>query len=164
MCVDLTPGIEMYTNFSANPDHAREFFIAYQDRILYGTDIGAKALLATPEQGIEVKESRSRIDLVRNFLESNDEYWLEDDGGFLLGKQEKPFKGIHLPETALNKIYYQNFERICNNLPRELNPRAIVAECERLVLMIGAMGSVTPDRPTNPAIAQEVKSYFEAYP
>jgi hypothetical protein len=46
MYVDLTPGIEMYFNFAADPQHTRQFFMQYQDRIIYGTDIGARALLA----------------------------------------------------------------------------------------------------------------------
>lgn len=52
MQVDLTPGIEMYMNFARDPQKAREFFIKYQDRIVYGTDIGAKALLATPGMNV----------------------------------------------------------------------------------------------------------------
>ena len=47
--IDLTPGIEMYFNFSSSPQKVKEFFINYQDRIIFGTDIGAKALLSTPE-------------------------------------------------------------------------------------------------------------------
>jgi len=76
MCVDLTPGIEMYRNFSKNPEGARNFFRKYQDRILYGTDIGAKALLATPDEGIQKGESWSRINLVRSFLEKSGEFKL----------------------------------------------------------------------------------------
>ncbi len=51
MHVDLTPGIEMYHNFSRNPQATRDFFLRYQERILFGTDIGAKALLASPGSG-----------------------------------------------------------------------------------------------------------------
>jgi predicted TIM-barrel fold metal-dependent hydrolase len=161
MCVDLTPGIEMYANFSAHPDQARDFFNKYQDRILYGTDIGAKALLATPEIGIERGESQARIELVRNFLESDSEYWVGDDGGFLFGKRDKPFQGLNLPGNVLRKIYYQNFERICNSTPRKLEPVAVIAECQRLEMMIEAMGAATPGGSGDPSVAKQVKSFFE---
>ena len=66
-----------------------------------------------------------------------------------------------LPEVVLEKIYYRNFQRLAGNHPRELDPRAIVEECERL-MMIGAMGSMQPEEPGDPSVAQMVKSYFEA--
>ena len=81
MHIDLTPGIEMYHEFSKNPDKAREFFIKYQDRILFGTDIGAKALLATPQIGIEPAESKIRHVLVKNFLETDGEFSLDSSQG-----------------------------------------------------------------------------------
>ncbi|MDD3335679.1 MAG: amidohydrolase family protein [Eubacteriales bacterium] len=37
---DITPGREMYENFSMRADEWRDFSIRYQDRILYGTDNG----------------------------------------------------------------------------------------------------------------------------
>jgi inosine-uridine nucleoside N-ribohydrolase len=91
MCIDLVPGIEMYFNLSIDPEAIRVFF-HYQDRILYGTDIGTKVLLATPEVGIEFVESRTRANLVRNFLESVAEFWLPKGAGFRFGEQETPFQ------------------------------------------------------------------------
>jgi hypothetical protein len=41
--LDLTPGTEMYDNFSLQPEAWRSFFIRYQDRILFGTDNGYDA-------------------------------------------------------------------------------------------------------------------------
>ncbi|MEM3659311.1 MAG: amidohydrolase family protein [Thermoproteota archaeon] len=38
-CLDLTPGIEMYHNFSTKKEAWREFFVKYEDKILFGTDI-----------------------------------------------------------------------------------------------------------------------------
>jgi predicted TIM-barrel fold metal-dependent hydrolase len=162
MCVDLTPGIEMYHNFSINPDQARQFFIQYQDRILYGTDIGAKALLATPEQGIESEESQARVLVVRSTLESEGEFWLPEGDGFLFGETQTPFQGLNLPAPVLRKIYYQNFERMVGTQPRPLDAGAIVTECERLTKMIAAMGAVQAGEPGDPSIAQMVKSFFEA--
>jgi len=36
VCFDLTPGVEMYLNFARGLDAARDFFIRYQDRLIYG--------------------------------------------------------------------------------------------------------------------------------
>jgi hypothetical protein len=151
----------MYHNFSADPDTVREFFITYQDRIVYGTDIGAKALLATPEEGIEPGESQARVYVVRNFLETDGEYQLED-GGFLFGDPSFRYRGIALPNEVLHKIYVANFERIAGARPRTLNPEAIVLECERLTMMVGMMGTAVPDTEGDPSIAQMVKGFFEA--
>jgi predicted TIM-barrel fold metal-dependent hydrolase len=160
MVVDLTPGIEMYHNFSREPQAAREFFVRYQDRILFGTDIGAKALLSTPELGIEPEESAVRIQIVRRFLETEGEYKLEVESGFLFGRFSGPFQGIGLPQDVLKKIYFQNFERMAGSLPKVLEPQAIVAECDRLSMLIPAMGSIQPDVPGDVSIAKMVKEHF----
>jgi len=162
MVVDMTPGIEMYHNFSTAPDAARAFFLKYQDRIVYGTDIGARALLAAPEEGIAPGDSHARAYLVRTFLETEDEFWLPEGHGFLFGKLETPFRGIGLPRPVLEKIYYRNFERLAGARPRELDPAAIVAECDRLTMMINAMGAAQPGMAGDPSIAQMVKAFFES--
>ena len=160
MCVDLTPGIEMYHNFSRDPDAAREFFLKYQERILFGTDIGAKALLSTPEMGIEADESAVRIQIVRRFLEEDGPFQLEVDSGFLFGRFSGPFHGLGLPEEALKKIYAQNFERLAGSQPRALNPGAIIAECERLAMIIPMMGATQPDVPMDLSVVNMVKEHF----
>lgn len=40
ICFDLSPGIEMYHNFSGKIDETRSFFAKYADRLIYGTDSG----------------------------------------------------------------------------------------------------------------------------
>ncbi len=160
MRVDLTPGIEMYRNFTQNPDGAREFFVAFQDRILFGTDIGAKALLSTPELGIEPRESSLRIELVRRFLEADGEFTLEAENGFLFGRFAGPFHGLGLPGPILEKIYFRNFEDLAGRQPKALDPQGIVAECERLTGLIGVMGSAQPGAPGDVSIAARVREHF----
>jgi len=120
MHIDLTPGIEMYLNFSSNPDRARDCFIKHQDRIIYGTDIGARALLADREGGIEKEESLARVKVVRGFLENEGPFKLTHEG-FLFGGPDAVFRGIHLPDEVLDKIYYRNFECFANPQPNPLN-------------------------------------------
>ncbi len=65
---DLTPGIEMYQNFSAAPEKARRFFQRYGRRIVYGTDIGGRAVIANGTRGLIRKECLQRAALVKAFL------------------------------------------------------------------------------------------------
>jgi hypothetical protein len=162
MYIDLTPGIEMYTNFSATIDKTREFFLRYQDRIMFGTDIGAKALLVDPSQGIQLSESRERVFLIRNFLENTGEFYLNSESGFLFGNATTPFLGLGLPVNVLEKIYYKNFERAVGLTPRPLNPEVIIDLCKYTATMIEIQGSSQPGLPGDPSVVQTVKSFFEA--
>jgi len=161
MHVDLTPGIEMYYNLGRQVEQAREFFLAYQERILYGTDIGAKALLGTPGMSIESHESSLRVRVVRSFLEKEGEYRIDVGDGFLFGRFAGPYRGIHLPEEALCRIYAGNFERLVGTQPRGLNPTAIVSECERLQMMIPMMGAAQPGVEMDLSVAGQVGNYFK---
>ncbi len=161
MHVDLTPGIEMYFNFAREPEKTREFFIKYQDRIIYGTDIGARALLRDREAGIEAEESLARIEVVRGFLENDGPFNLTH-AGFLFGGREAEFYGINLPEDVLDKIYYQNFERFAGAAPKPLNKEAILEEAQRLETMIKAMAAVQPGLSGDTSSVNRVQEYFQA--
>ena len=74
------------------PYSAREFFIRYQDRILYGSD-------GTPDT--------KNIQAYFRFLETYDEYMkypLQDE----INQGRWRIYGIGLPDEVLQKIYYQN--------------------------------------------------------
>ncbi|MBW7856879.1 MAG: amidohydrolase family protein [Leptonema sp. (in: Bacteria)] len=74
------------------PKAARDFFIKYQDRILYGTD------------GVPDYE---KVRIYWRFFETDDEYF----DYFPPHKPRKGFwkiSGISLPDTVLKKLYYQN--------------------------------------------------------
>ena len=159
MHVDLTPGIEMYHNFSRQPEKARDFFLKYQDRILYGTDIGARALLGDQAAGIEQEESLARIEVVRGFLENEGPFTLAHEG-FLFGGQEAVFQGIHLPGDVLDKIYFQNFERFAGAAPKPLNPQVIVEEGQRLQMMINVMAELQPGTSGDTSSADELLRVF----
>jgi predicted TIM-barrel fold metal-dependent hydrolase len=159
--VDLTPGIEMYQNFAEDIQTARDFFIKYQGRILFGTDIGAKALLVDPSKGIEQGESHERVFLVRNFLENDGEFNLSPESGFLFGKPKKPFHGLGLPESILEKIYHKNFERIVGPVPRKINSTAVIELCNQVETMIQMQGSSQPNVPGDPSVVRLVRSFFE---
>jgi predicted TIM-barrel fold metal-dependent hydrolase len=78
------------------PYTARRFFLQYADRILFGTDTG-------PDLISYRKAYR--------FLETDDEYFNYSPGD-LPGQGRWHVHGLYLPEDVLEKIYYQNAQRI----------------------------------------------------
>jgi len=108
VCFDLAPHMDMYHDFSRDPEAARAFFIRYQDRTLYGTDIDTRALVRGPD-GLRFMQSIPL--LIRSFLET--------DGKFTMPDGEH-YHGIGLPRDVLAKVYAANFERIYGAVPGRL--------------------------------------------
>ena len=76
------------------PRRARDFFIKYQDRIMFGTD-----------NGMDEAMYRNHF----RWLETNDEYF--DYWGYP-GQGRWEIYGMELPDTVLEKIYHKNAERM----------------------------------------------------
>lgn len=74
-----------------------DFFIKYQDRIMYGTDLEDHNGLA-PEMITKRAHELWLRDWI--YLTSNDSL----QSAFL----DKKFRGLHLPRTVIDKIYYSN--------------------------------------------------------
>ncbi len=91
----------MMTEFGAReaelgrqPRRAREFFLKYQDRIMFGTD-----------NGMEEEMYRNHF----RWLETGDEYF--DYWGYP-GQGRWKIYGMELPDPVLEKIYHLNAERV----------------------------------------------------
>lgn len=108
--LDLTPGPGMYRHFSANPEKARDFFVKYQDRIVFGTDNHGEARDFGPGAPMEYWPVY-KILAMRTFLETDKQFqgW------------HYSLQGIALEEEILRKIYTRNFHRYTGNKPRTLN-------------------------------------------
>ena len=119
--LDLTLGIELMYNISRRSDDWRDFFIKYQDRFFFGTDIATWQTL---------QEALDRIWLIRNFLESDEEFYTPSTADKLLTRYEKPFVGLHLPEPVLRKIYAENFRRLWGQKPKEADLNAFLDHLE----------------------------------
>ena len=118
---DLALGIELMYNISRRRDDWREFFMKYQDRILFGTDIATWQSL---------QESLARIWIPKNFLESDEEFLTPPAADFLLTRYEEPFIGLNLPKEALMKIYVENFQRLWGGEPKEIDLSIVMKRCE----------------------------------
>jgi predicted TIM-barrel fold metal-dependent hydrolase len=78
------------------PRAAREFFIRYQDRVLFGLD---------------GRPDGEQYRLYFRFLETDDEYF--DYGtGPVPGQGRWCIYGVHLPDEVLRKIYFENAARL----------------------------------------------------
>ncbi len=158
--VDLTPGIELYVNLSKDPDAARAFFDEFSDRILFGTDIGARAVIGrTP---LDRNESFQRVKLCRSFLEKEGEFAMEMDGGFLMGEGELKLFGLGLPEGTLQGIYHDNFMDFVGAPPRAVKARLVRAECRRLRFMMGIMARFDKDFAADYTSVDDVTTYFKS--
>jgi len=124
---DLAPGIEMMHNFSKRPEEAREFFLKYQDRIVFGTDFSPRFLL-------------SRIWVLRSFLETDQTFHVPTDDNLFWPDHRTMIEGIKLPEAALKKIYADNFRRIVSPRPKPLVMPLVMAELNRLAAISDAVG------------------------
>jgi hypothetical protein len=121
---DLAPGIELFYNLSREPDRARDFFIRFGGRILFGTDILSEH---TPA------EARHRAGIVLRFLAGGGTFRVPAGADFLLGKPEDGvIRGLSLPEDTLHDILTANFRRVFGPTPRPLDADRARAECLRL--------------------------------
>ena len=124
ICFDLTPGSEMFFNFMADREATKEFFLHYQDRLIFGTDSGASAV-GKPDQPLNREETLGRTFFVRCFLEQDGP--LEIPQGVSHWKRpDKLIYGLNLPTAVLEKIYHANFERLLGPFPAKLEPTKAV--------------------------------------
>jgi hypothetical protein len=142
---DLTPGVEMYGNFSRNHDAARRFFVKYQDRLIYGTDVNSDILQGSP---LGRFTSLAVSWLVRNFLESDGEFWMPLATKDWLAPDLDAFRGLGLPRPALERIYSGNFQRLFGCMPVGLDTRQALAELERVAAVIDVRNTgIVTDNP-----------------
>lgn len=106
--IDITPGSELFYNLSENQAEAIRFFDRYQDRICFGTDIGARNLVAKEPRKLSKEECDSRLRLIREFLETKGDYPLRPDGYYITA-EDRTMHGLGLSQEILDKIYGKNF-------------------------------------------------------
>lgn len=115
---DLTPGW-LFKSFERNLEGWREFFIKYQDRILFGTDNDYGA-------------SKELLYVMRTILETDNEieYW------------DMPLHGMKLERPVLEKIYGANFRRYAGPAPKPVAAEQVRLECDR----VARRAEISPSR------------------
>lgn len=110
ICLDLTPGTEMFFNFSKDIELWNAFFRRYSQRIIFGSDLyGA---------GYGVNRHR----LVRCFLETEKVFVANDEGGIITP--------INLQDNLLADIYYNNAKRLLGGEPKQVDRQKAYAACK----------------------------------
>lgn len=98
MAVDLAARMgQVFYQTAQNQEKVRDFFIQYQDRILYGTDLA--------DNGIRSKEQ---------LYQAMEDNWRRDWEFFVSDNEmssslvDESFRGLKLPKKVVDKIFYQN--------------------------------------------------------
>lgn len=112
--LDITPGREMYENFSKRPAYWRDFFHRYADRILFGTDMTR----------METQGSASDlIAAMKRFLATEDvfSYW------------DFNIHGLGLSQADCTRIGKINFTDRVRPSPRPIDPKALRTYIDRQI-------------------------------
>jgi predicted TIM-barrel fold metal-dependent hydrolase len=104
LCVDMAARI---CHFQVQDrQKVRDFIIKYQDRLLYGTDLGAGRVYTKSD--------------IEKTLEQIEETYMKDYRYFATGEEmevwevDGAFRGLALPKEVLEKIFYTNFQKWFN--------------------------------------------------
>lgn len=125
VCVDLTPGVEMYGSFGKYPAYTKDFFTKYSDRILFGTDSNDN----------DYQEGNWDIgQQVFDFLTTDKDL---DAWGY-------QFKGIQLDNASADKILYKNFLKRVSQTPKPINAPALIAYYEKYKPLIKRHDLIQP--------------------
>ncbi len=109
---DITPGTEMFFNFSKRRQDWRGFFTENAGRVIFGSDC--------TDDPKSLDYFKRRIANIRSFLETKESY----EWG----------RGIGLRPEALERIYSANFKALAGGGPKPVAPEALRELCERTML------------------------------
>jgi predicted TIM-barrel fold metal-dependent hydrolase len=133
--LDVTPGTEMYFNFTKDREGWRNFFIDYQDRILFGTDNGWGDEASPAQKAIEGCEKIAFLDA---FFSGDSTIRLWD---------KHLMRGLALPGKVLDKLYRDNFLAMAGErkTPKKVNLDAACAYAQSLYKHTGSMKEELPE-------------------
>lgn len=110
---EVAKRLDRYPNFAVDtsarirdlavqdPQLVREFFLAYADRILFGTDIVERR----PFSDLSENERQARLQSLEEHYRAEFAYYETSGPVMLRGRQ---FQGLGLPAEVLDKFYYTN--------------------------------------------------------
>lgn len=108
LCIDVTPGGEMYDAFRENFDFYCDFFEKYSNRIFFGTD-------ASFTENDLYEHYINIVTQVYNFLATDKDVEI----------YTVKCPAIKISEEARDNILYKNFERTTGATPKKVNKAAI---------------------------------------
>ena len=145
---DLTPGIEMYENFSLAPEETRAFFDRFHNRILYGTDIGSRFVYHGGGRPFNEKENLRRPEIVRAFLTNREYETVSADGNFVVGRPDFAMMGLGLEGERLREILGGNYLRFVGADARPVDAEkalALVADTREKLRAAAKLPGFCPD-------------------
>lgn len=96
MAVDLARMSDLFLHAKKDWKKTRDFFIRYQDRLLYATDVQVNATKDAQSFRKSIHDARMR-------------YWLFFTSDTTMNEGSVgDFKALHLPRNVVDKIYYHN--------------------------------------------------------
>ena len=120
VCVDITPGSEMYRNMSIDRKLWRHIFTRYADRFLLGTDTYS----LTP-----LEMAKDRLENIFQFLLTEKEN---------LSLYSFPIKGLGLDRKTVSQILSGNFRRRVGEKPRKIDQEKLRAYIQKYLPLVGA--------------------------
>ncbi len=114
---DITPGREMYDNFTRRRDTWKAFFEKYASRILFGTDMAYDESQGEPDDIVVT---------MKRFLTTKDtfRYWDFD------------IRGLELPTDAVQAIEGGNFVRLVGEKPAPIDRKKLARYAERALPLV----------------------------
>ena len=112
MSLDMTARISHFK--VQDRDKVRDFIIKYQDRLLYGTDVGIK------DREISATSLSKIISIIQDVWLKDWEYFTTDKI-LVQNDKVKSYRGLDLPVSVLNKIYCENAMRMYPELGSQIS-------------------------------------------
>lgn len=135
VCLDITPGSEMYEAFTQNYSYWRDFFECYSDRIIFGTDVSYGDSVEQFE-----RDSDELVETMRRFLTTDDTF---EKWGYSL-------KGFKLSKASLDNILGNNFARRVSPEPAPINRKALAGYVDKALAFVN-----------NPELRKWYEKFFE---
>lgn len=106
VCIDLTPGTEMFLDFSANREVWKEIFEKYYNRFMFGTDVESSYSLAFKQ---------SKVENIVRFFTTGDEF--QAFGGIV--------RGLALDQEKCEYIFGRSFRMFMGGAPKKIDAEAL---------------------------------------
>ena len=156
--IDLTPGIEMYINFSEHISQAVTFFEKYQDRIMYGTDIGTQSILEDKKMSFEAEKKRA--DLVKGYISATQDFTVKKGNSYLMQDTDFVLSPLGLSKKKQRKIFSENFLNFIGHMPYVVDTKATVWEIRRTRLKLHFMRLVDKTTDFDHKSLKKTEKYF----